>query len=142
MGEIMPCRNSELGWYNQECGKPSVWVGRSIRSGDVVGMCDDCRRHGRERNGVADWRPVTAADRADYLQRSIAAAFDERDYMVRRYEAELIRPDRGGRPAAAYRHPRKGRPGSDLRHWHDAVREREAAIIELQRRLRAYQAEG
>lgn len=138
----MPCRNSEAGWYNQECGKASVWVGRSVRSGAAVGMCADCKAHGRERHGVADWRPVTDADREDNLRLALAAAFGERDYMIRRYDEELIRSDRSGRPASAYRHPRKGRPGSDLRHWYDAVREREAAIRELQLRLRAHQAEG
>ena len=51
------CHNSEAGWYNQECGKPAVWLGTKT-SGWVSGFCDACKRDGRERLGVVTWEAI------------------------------------------------------------------------------------
>lgn len=51
------CHNSEPGWFNQECGKPAMWIGTS-RSGFKVGYCLRCRAEGFEARGVVKWEPV------------------------------------------------------------------------------------
>ena len=48
------CHNSEAGWYNQECGKPAVWLGTKA-NGFQSGFCARCRTDGWERNGYVTW---------------------------------------------------------------------------------------
>ena len=48
------CHNSEPGWYNQECGKPAVWIGTKA-SGFRSGFCARCRTEGWERRDYVIW---------------------------------------------------------------------------------------
>lgn len=52
----MKCANSEAGWYNQECGKPAMWIGTHA-SGHRQAFCLACRAEGREARGVKKWEP-------------------------------------------------------------------------------------
>ena len=66
------CGNSELGWYNQECGKPAKWSGyqprkEPIPQGEprerVQFFCADCAENGRESRTVLHWKEFCG----DYL---------------------------------------------------------------------------
>ena len=57
MATILRCNNSEPGWYNQECGKPAMWTGRTD-AGSRFAACLQCRAEGWEARHWTDWRPV------------------------------------------------------------------------------------
>lgn len=42
------CHNSNPGYLNQECGKPSTWVGHRTDRMFSMGFCTACKETGRE----------------------------------------------------------------------------------------------
>ena len=48
------CHNAEPGAFNQECGRPATWIGRT-RSGFHSGFCDKCKASGFEACAVIAW---------------------------------------------------------------------------------------
>ena len=51
------CQNSEPGWFNGECGKPTKWYG-THKTETIQSFCDDCKNRGWEAKGVVSWEPA------------------------------------------------------------------------------------
>lgn len=62
---MVRCRNSNRGWFNQECGQPATWIGSQpsqLYPGKLYEQpfCDRCREQGDEAASVTAWRRTDA----------------------------------------------------------------------------------
>jgi hypothetical protein len=48
------CHNAEPGTFNDECGKPALWIGTTAK-GFASGFCAECKVRGFEARSVVSW---------------------------------------------------------------------------------------